>query len=100
MRFREKLRNNFETVSGFHESQVRIRNTFALSRNMASQSPTMRSSWSAETLLSAIKSMDQDAQTDLIRSIHEQLPEDPAELEQVLQAMGFQKICQKIQHAS
>lgn len=53
---------------------------------MASTPPTLRNSWSAQTLLSALKAMDNDVDAGVLAALQEQLPDDPNELEQMYQA--------------
>ena len=49
-------------------------------------SPVLQQSWSAATLLLAIKHMDSDAQLPVMQQIEAHLPDDPEELQAFLEA--------------
>lgn len=56
----------------------------------AMNSPVLRNSLSAATLLSAVKHMNKDAQEALYQGLEAMMPDDPAELEEMYQADRFQ----------
>lgn len=49
-------------------------------------SPLLLHQWSAATLLSAVKAMESDAQIDVLGDLDAQLPDDPAELQKLVEA--------------
>ena len=54
--------------------------------NSYAGSPALRNQWSAETLMSAIKAMDGDAQLEVLQNLAEILPDSPSQLEDMKQA--------------
>ena len=77
------------SVSGHVRKNVRFFSKFfRVSRapNSYAGSPALRNQWSAETLMSAIKAMDGDAQLDVLQNLADILPDSPSQLENMMQA--------------